>query len=285
MRLCRFDDNRLGLVDGDQVLDVTPALDVLPAVRWPYPPGDPLIRHLDAVRAKVETLRGSAPRHKLSAVKLLAPVANPSKIPAAPVNYKAHEEEAASDPATFHGQQVARIQEVGLFLKANSSLVGASEGVPIALPERRTDHEIELAVVIGREAFRVKRDDAMSYIAGYAIGLDMTLRGKEERSLRKSCDGFTVLGPWFVTADEIPDPGNLEMTLMVGNELRQHANTKDLVIDIPGLIEMATKFYTLVPGDIIMTGTPDGVGPVKPGDEMLCTIEKIGEMRVALYAH
>jgi 2-keto-4-pentenoate hydratase/2-oxohepta-3-ene-1,7-dioic acid hydratase in catechol pathway len=93
-----------------------------------------------------------------------------------------------------------------------------------------------------------------------------------------------VLGPWLVTADEIPDPSNLEMKLMVGNELRQHANTRDLVIDIPGLIEMATQFYTLVPGDIIMTGTPEGVGPVRAGDEMLCTIEKVGEMRVAVVA-
>ena len=112
----------------------------------------------------------------------------------------------------------------------------------------------------------------------------MTLRGKEERSLRKSLDGFTVLGPYFVTADEIPNPGELQMTLMVGNELRQSANTRDLVIDIPGLIEMASSFYTLLPGDIIMTGTPEGVGPVKAGDEMVCTIEQIGEMRVAVRA-
>ena len=284
MRLCRFNDNRLGLVEGDEVLDVTAALEVIPPVRWPSPQGDALIRHLDAVRARVEEIRGGAARLKLAAVKLLSPIANPSKIPAAPVNYKAHEAEAALDPATFHGQQVARIQEVGLFLKANSSIAGVADGVPIGLPERRTDHEIELAVVIGKDAFRVSRDDAMQYIAGYTIGLDMTLRGKEERSLRKSCDGFTVLGPWFVTADEIPDPGNLDMTLRVGNELRQKANTRDLVIDIPGLIEMATKFYTLVPGDIIMTGTPDGVGPVKAGDEMVCTIEQVGEMRVPVTA-
>ena len=124
----------------------------------------------------------------------------------------------------------------------------------------------------------------MRHVAGYAIGLDMTLRGKEERSLRKSLDGFTVLGPYFVTADEIPNPGELQMTLMVGNELRQSANTRDLVIDIPGLIEMASSFYTLLPGDIIMTGTPEGVGPVKAGDEMVCTIEQIGEMRVAVRA-
>ncbi len=284
MRLCRFNNDRLGLVEGDEVLDVTAALDAIPAQRWPLPPGDLLIRHLDAVRARAESLRATARRMPLAGLHLNSPIANPTKIPAAPVNYKAHEAEAAADPATFHGQQVARIQEVGLFLKANSSLVGASDGVPINHPDRRTDHEIELAVIIGKQARKVSREEAMSHVAGYAIGLDMTLRGKQERSLRKSCDGFTVLGPWFVTADEIARPGALEMKLMVGNEMRQHANTRDLVIDIPDLIVMASSYYTLEPGDIIMTGTPEGVGPVKIGDEMVCWIEEIGEMRVPVIA-
>ena len=289
MRLCRFDldqpgENRLGIVEDDSVFDVTAALEAIPAQRWPLPQGDLLIRHLDAVRARAESLRATAPRLALADVRLLSPVANPSKIPAAPVNYRAHEAEAAADPATFHGQQVARIQEVGLFLKASSSLVGASEGVPIDHPDRRTDHEIELAVIIGRQCRGATRQNAMSYVAGYAIGLDMTLRGKQERSLRKSCDGFSVLGPWLVTADEIPDPGHLAMTLSVGNELRQQANTADLVIDIPDLIVMASTYYTLEPGDIIMTGTPDGVGPVRAGDEMICRIEGIGEMRVPVFA-
>lgn len=284
MRLCRFNDNRLGLVQGEDVLDVSAALDVLPAVRWPLPQGDLLIANLDKLRPAIEAAAATAPRLKLAAVKLLSPIANPSKIPAAPVNYRAHEAEAAADPATFHGQHVQRITDVGLFLKSNSSLVGASEGIAITHPERRTDHEIELAVIIGASGHKIARDDAMRHVAGYAIGLDMTLRGKEERSLRKSLDGFTVLGPYFVTADEIPNPGELQMTLMVGNELRQSANTRDLVIDIPGLIEMASSFYTLLPGDIILTGTPEGVGPVRAGDVMVCWIEQIGEMRVPVKA-
>jgi 2,4-diketo-3-deoxy-L-fuconate hydrolase len=284
MRLCRFNDDRLGLVEGDQVLDVTAALDVLPPLRWPVPQGDHLIRNLDLIRPAVQAARATARVHALSDVTLLSPIANPSKIPAAPVNYLAHEAEAAADPATFHGQHVKRIADVGLFLKSTSSLVGASEGVVINHPARRTDHEIELAVIIGKTCWQIGRDQAMDYVAGYCIGLDMTLRGIEERSLRKSVDGFTVLGPYFVTADEIPNPGALEMRLTVGNEPRQHANTKDLVIDIPGLIEMASSFYTLYPGDIIMTGTPDGVGPVRAGDEMICWIEQIGEMRVPVRA-
>jgi 2-keto-4-pentenoate hydratase/2-oxohepta-3-ene-1,7-dioic acid hydratase in catechol pathway len=284
MRLCRFNDNQLGLVEGDEVTDVTAALAVLPAMHWPVPQGDALIAHLDKIIPAVRDAKAAGAKYKLADLHLLSPIANPSKIPAAPVNYLAHEAEAAADPATFHGQQVAKIQNVGLFLKSCSSLVGASDGVEIAHPERRTDHEIELACIIGKPARNVSRADALSYVAGYAIGLDMTIRGIEERSLRKSLDSFTVLGPYFVTADDIGDPAGLDMLLTIGGETRQHANTKDLVIDVPGLIEMASRFYTLLPGDIIMTGTPDGVAPVKPGDVMVCSIEKIGTMNVKVHA-
>jgi 2-keto-4-pentenoate hydratase/2-oxohepta-3-ene-1,7-dioic acid hydratase in catechol pathway len=112
----------------------------------------------------------------------------------------------------------------------------------------------------------------------------MTIRGPEERSFRKSPDSYSVLGPWLVTADEIPDASKLQVSIRVNDELRQDANTEDLVIDIPGLIEMASNFYTLHPGDVIFTGTPQGVGPVRPGDTMTATIERIGSMRVAVTA-
>lgn len=284
MRLCRYDDNRLGLIEGGDVIDVTPALETLPAARWPLPPGDLLIRHLDRVREAAERLKPKAPRRPLAEARLLSPVANPTKIPAAPVNYRKHLAEAQADPATFHAHHLKQIEEVGLFLKATSSLVGPSEGVRLRHLDRRNDHELELAVVIGRTADRVSRNEAMSCIAGYAIGFDMTVRGPEERSLRKSIDSYTVLGPWLVTADEIADPANLELELSVNGERRQKANTRDLVIGIPRLIEWASSYYTLHPGDVILTGTPEGVGPVKPGDVMVARIEGIGEMRVPVAA-
>jgi 2-keto-4-pentenoate hydratase/2-oxohepta-3-ene-1,7-dioic acid hydratase in catechol pathway len=124
----------------------------------------------------------------------------------------------------------------------------------------------------------------MNYVAGYSIALDMTVRGTEDRSLRKSLDSYAVLGPWLVTPDEIPNPGNLEFSIKVNDELRQHANTRDLIFDIPKLIEYSSSFYTLHPGDIIMTGTPEGVGPVKPGDVMHVEFEEIGKMDVAVRA-
>ena len=150
---------------------------------------------------------------------------------------------------------------MGLFLKATSSVIGPSEAIMIRHPDRRTDHEIELAVVIGKKADRVECAPAFDYVAGYCIGLDITVRGPEERSLRKSIDTYTVLGPWLVTADELDDPSQLSLKLSVNGQVRQNANTRDLIIDVPGLIAFATRFYTLMPGDVLLTGTPEGGRP------------------------
>ena len=142
----------------------------------------------------------------IAEVKFGSPVANPGKIIGAPVNYRRHLQEAREDPEIHHSNQIAEIERVGLFLKAPSSVIGPSEAIMIRHPERRTDHEIELAVVIGKRADRVPRHRAFEYVAGYCIGLDITVRGPEERSLRKSIDTYTVLGPWLVTTDELTDP-------------------------------------------------------------------------------
>jgi 2-keto-4-pentenoate hydratase/2-oxohepta-3-ene-1,7-dioic acid hydratase in catechol pathway len=284
VRLCRFDEHRLGLVEHDTVLDVSAALEVLPAARWPFPREDALITHLDAVRARIAAVRGSAAIHALSQVRLRSPIANPGKICAAPVNYRKHLQEAEADPATFAREHVRKIHETGLFLKATSAVVGAADGVRLRKTERRTDHEIELAVVIGRPADRVSRAEALRHVAGYTIGLDITLRGPEERSLRKSIDTYCVLGPWLVTAEELPDPSALSLELRVNGEVRQAAHTRDLIIDVPGLIELASSFYTLQPGDVLLTGTPEGVGPIAPGDRLTATIDGIGSMDVAVSA-
>lgn len=282
MHLCRFDDNRLGVVEGNDIVDVTPALDLLPSVRWPVPQGDLLIAHLPQIADAAARLKATGRRRPIGSARLLSPVANPTKIAAAPVNYRKHLAEAAADPATFYAHHVRKIEETGLFLKATSSLVGPSEGVRLRHLDRRNDHEVELAVIIGRVADRVVARDALACIAGYAIGLDMTVRGPEERSMRKSSDSYTVLGPWLVTADEIADPATLDIALSVNGEPRQKANTRDLLLGIPRLIEWASHYYTLHPGDILLTGTPEGVGPVVPGDEMVASIAGIGAMRVAV---
>ena len=282
MRYCRFDNDRLGIVRGDQVHDVTSVLDKLPAVRWPLPAYDPLVAALPTLRGDMEAAADRVAGVPIASVKLLNPVPNPSKVIGAPVNYHAHIDEANADAQINFGKTIKTIDHYGVFLKSNSSLSGPSEPVPVVEKDRRTDHEVELAAIIGETCFDVPEEGALKYIAGYAIGLDMTIRGPEERSLRKSLDRFSVLGPYFVTADEIPDPENLDLEILVNGQVRQKSNTSRLIFSVAKLISYCSNFYTLYPGDIIMTGTPEGVGPVQAGDVVHAKIEKVGEMTVAI---
>src|SRR5205085_207565 len=166
MKICRFNDNRLGVVADDGVRDVSGALAKLPSATYPFPRHDVLIAQLDSLRPEIEKLAKAA--------------------------------------------------------------------------------------------------QALGCIAGYCIGLDMTIRGPEERSLRKSPDSYCVLGPCLVTRDEVPDPGQLGVKITVNGQVKQDAHTSDLILSVAELIEWGSSFYTLYPGDVILTGTPQGVGPVKP---------------------
>ena len=265
MKICRFDDNRVGVVRGDQVYDITTTA------------GDRLV---PLVPSNLEGL----PKKALSAVRLLSPVKSPGKIIAAPVNYKAHIEEMKKANIS-PGFNIWDIEKAGLFLKATSSLVGPSEGIAQRFLDRRTDHEVELVFIIGKTASRVSRDKALSHVAGYCLGLDVTVRGSEDRSFRKSMDSYTVLGPWLTTADEIPDPQNVQITLRQNGEVRQDTNTSDMLWDVARLIEFATRFYTLHPGDVFFTGTPSGVSPIRPGDKLVASSPELGSMEVLVRAH
>jgi 2-keto-4-pentenoate hydratase/2-oxohepta-3-ene-1,7-dioic acid hydratase in catechol pathway len=286
MILCRFGEGRLGLVEGSNVRDVTAALDVLPAYRYPLPWHDVLFADLGKVMESAQAITAKSPRLALADLKLLSPVANPGKIIAAPVNYQKHLDEVKDDVQLHQNTQThtITIQKAGLFLKATSSLVGPGDGIALRHLDRRNDHEVELAVVIGKKANNVPASEALKYVAGYAICLDITIRGTEDRSFRKSPDSYTVLGPWLVTADEIPDPGALDLGIAVNGEVRQKSNTKYMILGVPELIELASSFYTLYPGDIISTGTPEGVSPIIPGDTVVATIERIGSMEVKVRA-
>ncbi|WP_332748116.1 fumarylacetoacetate hydrolase family protein [Sphingomonas sp. ZB1N12] len=282
MQICRFEKYKVGIILGDEVVDVTSALGILPESRYPLPRYDLMIANLDQLKTSFDEAAQYGERKPVSSVDFDAPVANPGKLVAAPVNYVKHLEEAREQVELHHNNsaQIRMIHETGLFLKATSSLIGPSEPVRLRFPERRTDHEIELAVVIGKRADRVPAKRALEYVAGYSIGLDMTVRGAEERSMRKSIDSYSVLGPWFVTSDELSDPSNLDFELKVDGVTKQKANTRDLVLSVPELIEMASRFYCLEPGDVIFTGTPEGVGEVKAGNRLTACVEGIGCMTV-----
>ena len=288
MKICRFDDDRLGVVIGDKVHDVTAAQSEIRA-STPYAfMGDAVIAALPAWRARLEKMAAAVPGKPIAQVKLISPVARPSKVMAAPTNYRMHIEEMSrpENQANSGGRFPLDIGTAGIFLKSNSSLVGPSQGISLRFPDRRNDHEVELVLVIGKQGSDIPREKALDYVAGYSLGLDMTVRGKEDRSFRKSVDGYTVLGPWMVTADEIPNPNNVPLSLRVNDELRQDSNTSYLIYDIQRLIEFASHFYTLYPGDIYYTGTPEGVGPVKPGDWIHCrSAPSLGELRIQVRGH
>ncbi len=286
MKLCRFDTDRLGVVIGDNVHDVT---DIQTRVRANAPydmRGDAVVAALPQIRGELEEAAKKAPGKPLSQVKLLPPVARWSKTMAAPTNYRDHiaEMEAAREGAP--SKMGPDIGKAGIFLKANSSVIGMNEEIPIRFPDRRNDHEAEIVVVIGKTGTDIPLDKALDYVAGYSLGLDMTVRGPEDRSFRKSVDGYTPMGPWLVTADEIKDVDDIPFTLHVNDEKRQDSNSQHMVYGIRRLIEFASSFYTLHPGDLLYTGTPKGVGPVQPGDVIrVNSLPAFGELRMKVRAH
>lgn len=169
------------------------------------------------------------------------------------------------------------------FLKGTSSLIGHRAQTRRPKDATFMHYECELAVVIGKTAKNIKREDAMKYVAGYTVANDYAIRDYLENYYRpnlrvKNRDGGTVLGPWFVDASDVPDPHALELRTLVNGVVTQKGNTADLISDIPELIVYLTSFMTLSPGDVILTGTPDGVVNVNVGDEVVTEIDGIGRL-------
>jgi 2-keto-4-pentenoate hydratase/2-oxohepta-3-ene-1,7-dioic acid hydratase in catechol pathway len=276
MKLARFNGGRVGLVEASQIVDITEREGLDPAAWPPVSMVRLIARHAKAPAALAEGL-ARLPRHPLAKVTLECPLDWPNKIIAFPANYHAHIEEQKRSKTGLISTFAANGQ--GFFLKANSSLSGPSD--PIVLPPlagRETHHECELAIIIGKGGRDIPIGSALDHIFGYACLLDLVVRGKEERVMRKSFDTFCPLGPWITTADEIADPLNIDLELRVNGEVRQKANTRDLIVDIPNMITMASSTMTLFPGDIIATGTPSGVGPLASGDRVVSTIRGVGEL-------
>jgi 2,4-diketo-3-deoxy-L-fuconate hydrolase len=291
MHICRFNQDRLGIVEGQSVYDVTGALEFLSSPKWPGPLGDPLVLNLGPILERAAQLRKNAIPKPLPDVSLYSPITRPTKIMAAPANYRLHVQIDAQDPGVHHGlhnkmlEGVERpVEKLGLFLKASSSIAGPADGVSLRWLDRRNDHEVELVVIIGRQGKNISAARAFDHIAGYMIGLDMTVRGTEDRSYRKSADSYAVLGPWLTTADEIQAPEKLMLWLEVSGVERQRSSTAAMTVGIAELIQLASSVYTLHPGDVLFTGTPEGVGPVNPGDRIRAGCEGIGEMTLEVRA-
>jgi 2-keto-4-pentenoate hydratase/2-oxohepta-3-ene-1,7-dioic acid hydratase in catechol pathway len=225
------------------------------------------------LRPRIDTACASAAVLRLESVSLLSPVARPARVIAVRTNYR------DDAPPTQSGSTAAAPD---LFLKSPTSISGPSAGVELRLPGRRTDHEIELAAVIGRRTDRVAAFDALAAVAGYCIGVDFTLRGDEDRGLRKSLDGYTTLGPWLTTPDEAGDIADLQISLAVNGTQRQGGRTSDMIHGVAEIIACASRYLPLLPGDVILTGTPPGAGPVAAGDVLHCSIQNLGDMSVAV---
>ena len=283
MKFARFAQDgavRIGIVDdaGKSVRRLEPAVDDMLE----------LIRRYDELR---DRLRAAGEPLRLSEVTLLAPIpAPPRNIICVGKNYREHAREFARSGYEAGAVKGAEIDaHPAVFTKPASSIVGPGATVDLH-PEAtaKVDYEVELAVVIGREGRNIRREDAYAHVWGYTIINDVTARDRQQRHkqwfLGKALDTFCPMGPWVTTGDEV-DPENLDLHCWVNGELRQSANTRDLIFDIPYLIATISEGMTLVPGDIISTGTPAGVGigmdpPVflKPGDTVSMSISGLGTL-------
>lgn len=213
-------------------------------------------------------------------INYLSCIGRPSKIICVGLNYAKHARESGMDVP----------KEPVLFFKSTSALVGPNHPVIIPKGSLKTDWEVELAVVIGKKASYVNEEDAMEYIAGYCLHNDYSERAFQlERGGQwvkgKSCDSFAPMGPYLVTRDEVADPHQLHLWLDVNGKRMQDSSTSDLIFNIPHLVSYISQFMTLLPGDVISTGTPEGVGLgqkpepwyLKAGDTIHLGIEGLGE--------
>jgi 2,4-didehydro-3-deoxy-L-rhamnonate hydrolase len=272
-------DGRLVIVDGDRAIDVAGASGGL----FSADPQEIYERWSEflawAPSAPAENARG------FDASLALAPVPRPRQVFAIGLNYREHAAEANEDVPSFPST----------FTKFPTSLTGPYADVE--LPTGTVDWEVELVVVVGRAAFRVTEQDAWDHIAGFTIGQDLSERNLQLRpplpqfSLAKSFPGFSPIGPFLATPDEFTDPDDLALECRIGDEVVQSARTSQMIFSVPALVERLSSVARLLPGDLIFTGTPAGVGAardprryLRPGDVLTSSIEGLGVMRTSLVA-
>lgn len=300
MKLLTFDSGEDGahvgvLLDG-QVLDLTvwlgtkqamPKFDMLDLIEMGEP-GLRLVRHaLEAAPEDVDVAGALVPFEE---VRLLAPIPRPRKnVLCLGRNYAEH----AAESTRAWGEDTPPPPEYPtVFTKATTSVIGPYDDIPYdPNVSTKLDWECELAVVIGKKGKNIGREEALDYVFGYMVLNDVSARDIQKRHggqffMGKSLDGTCPTGPWIVTADELGDPGDLQLWTRVNGEVKQHDTTRAMLLDVPGTIESLSFGITLEPGDIIATGTPAGVGFARtppeflhPGDMVECEVERIGIIR------
>ncbi len=284
MKIAHFRDHheaivRIGILDGDVVRDATGLLDPFDPTALDHGVNDRFDLDggfLERTRAGLDGL----PALAVSDVRLLPPVPRPGKVICIGLNYADHAAESGMEPP----------ESPLVFSKFPSNVVGPDDAVPMPLGESESDYEAELAVVIGRRAWRVDEAAAMNHVLGYSCSNDLSARafqfadGQWQRG--KSCEGFCPLGPFIATVDEIADPHDLRIRLRLNDETVQDSSTNQLIFGIPALVAHLSSFVALEPGDVILTGTPPGVGfarkpPIrlKSGDRMEVEIDGLGVLR------
>ncbi|HET6872239.1 MAG TPA: fumarylacetoacetate hydrolase family protein [Sporolactobacillaceae bacterium] len=247
MKYCRFRVNqevKYGMLDADRVIELTG-------------------HFIDSGSAPTDRL------HNLDEVELLAPV-EPKQLVAIGLNYLDHAKE----------QNKELPEEPMMFMLSPSAIIGPNETIVLAREGHRIDYEAELAVIIGKEAYRVTEEDAFDYIFGYTIGNDVSDRNLQnfdkQYTRAKSFSTYKPMGPFVETN---LDPKAVSIQLRQNGELKQDGNTRDLIHSIPKIMAAVTEVMTLYPGDVLLTGTPAGVGPLAAGDELEITIEGIGTLK------
>lgn len=290
MRLLTFKESdalRLGLQTASGVIDVAKAGEVL-GVKVPATVDEAIATNnagLAELASKADGA-GSAPWLLDEAGLTLGPcVPNPGKIICIGLNYRKHAEESGAAIPTHPV----------IFSKFSNTLAGHNESVPLPSVAEQYDYEVELCVVMGKTARSVSQADALSYVYGYCTADDISVRELQTRTsqwlLGKTMDKFFPIGPYLVSADEAGDPQKLQITCKVNGELRQNSNTADMIFSVAEIISYASTYFPLEPGDLITTGTPEGVAMgmpnkpwLKPGDEVVVEVQGLGELRNVMTA-
>ncbi|HEY7208693.1 MAG TPA: fumarylacetoacetate hydrolase family protein [Bryobacteraceae bacterium] len=263
-----------GVISGEFVLDLA-AAGFLTTLDF--------VKHSAVGLDKVQKLVTEAPidaRYRLDSVKLLAPIQRPPKLICVGLNYLDHAKET--------GAEVPKVPTI--FNKFATSVIGPGDNIILPKVSKSPDYEAELAFVIGTGGRHIAAENWKEHVFGYTIVNDVSARDYQKATsqwlMGKTFDTFAPVGPWIVTADEIPDPHDLNIELEIAGEILQDSNTRELIFKIPDLIAFLSSVFTLEPGDIVSTGTPAGVGftrkpprYLRAGEEVIVRVEKIGELR------